>query len=218
MKLIYLTLVCVVGCAFSRLTDANQIAITDKFIQSVKKNHGEYPSRRVKAWKKLMHGLKLAGEKEKIKQVNQFFNQFQYESDINYNGLSDYWKTPDEFVISGGGDCEDFSIAKYFTLITLKVPPDKLRITYVKSLTYNRAHMVLAYYPSPKAEPLILDNLSPKVLLASKRKDLKPVYSFNGKGLWVAKKRGQARLIGKPSNLSKWKEVLKRMQQEDGKK
>jgi len=60
---------------------------------------------------------------------------------------------------SNGADCEDFSIAKYFALKELGVPIQRLRITYVKAVRLNQAHMVLAYYPEPDAVPLILDNL-----------------------------------------------------------
>lgn len=32
------------------------------------------------------------------------------------------WKTPKEFLIDGEGVCEDFAIAKYFTLLELGIP------------------------------------------------------------------------------------------------
>ena len=57
---------------------------------------------------------------------------------------------------------------------------ERLRITYVKSERRNQAHMVLAYYEDPTKEPLILDNLTSKILPATKRPDLTPVFSFNG--------------------------------------
>ena len=40
----------------------------------------------------------------------------------------DYWATPIEFMGTGAGDCEDYAIAKYFSLINLGIPEDKLRI------------------------------------------------------------------------------------------
>lgn len=194
---------------------ASAIVLDDKYVQYIEKKYGDYPARRMRAWKKLLQDTSPGGEeKQKIIKVNDFFNQFQYISDINYKGVPDYWMTPNEFVVAGGGDCEDFSIAKYFTLVKLGINSTKLRITYVKALEYNQAHMVLAYYPTPTSEPLILDNLSSKVLTASKRQDLKPIYSFNGEGIWLAKQRGQSTLVGKSSNLSKWQKVIKRMQHE----
>ena len=41
----------------------------------------------------------------------------------------------------GGGDCEDYSIAKYYTLVELGVEEKKLRLAYVKAVRYNAFHM-----------------------------------------------------------------------------
>ena len=62
---------------------------------------------------------------------------------------------------------------------------------YVKALKLNQLHMVVAYYPKPSAIPLILDNLKSDLLPASQRKDLLPIYSFNGSKLWLMKQKGQ---------------------------
>ncbi len=112
---------------------------------------------------------------------------------------------------SNGGDCEDFSLAKYFTLRALGVADKKLNLTYVKALNLNQAHMVLTYYPSPGAEPLILDNLIQEIRPASRRQDLLPVYSFNGSGLWVAKNRSRGKKVGSSDRLKKWKNILQRL-------
>ena len=82
-------------------------------------------------------------------------------------------------------------------------------------MDYNLAHMVLAYYPSPNAEPLILDNIERTILPASKRKDLLPVYSFNGDGIWMAKTRkklSSGKTMNK--NLPSWGKLNQRMKKE----
>jgi predicted transglutaminase-like cysteine proteinase len=114
--------------------------------------------------------------------VNDLLNRVPQISDSEHWGQDDYWATPAEFIASNGGDCEDFVIAKYFALREAGVPAEKLRLTYVKSFQAGKIenHMVLAFYPTPKAEPFLLDNLMPQLLLASKRHDLLPVYEFNG--------------------------------------
>jgi hypothetical protein len=72
--------------------------------------------------------------------------------------------------------------------------------------------MVLGYYPSPDAEPLILDNLIGDILPASRRPDLQPVFSFNSAGLWIG---GASRSSADPTaRLSRWSRVLERMQTE----
>ncbi|MNJ66840.1 hypothetical protein D3C77_629550 [compost metagenome] len=83
----------------------------------------------------------------------------------------------------------------------------RLRLTYVKAS--GQAHMVLAYYAEPDADPWVLDNRITAVLPASQRSDLQPVYAFNGEGLWYAD-----RLAGDSQGLSRWQEVLHRMRRE----
>jgi predicted transglutaminase-like cysteine proteinase len=186
--------------------------ITVEKIQILALQYQGDTQKRFNAWAKLIASLKNKPEPEQLEKVNSFFNQFEYQPDTGQGDSDDYWKSPIEFIVDGGGDCEDYAIIKYFSLITLGVPTEKLRITYVSSLTLNQAHMVLSYYPSPEAEPLILDSLDSKIKKASKRPDLKPIYSFNGDGLWLAKKIGQETSVGDPGSLNKWNDLIKRME------
>jgi len=181
-------------------------------IQQLEQNSKGDVQKRFRAWRKLIISLENKPVMVKLEKVNSFINLFRYENDIDAQGVEDYWESPAEFIQQGGGDCEDFAIIKYFTLLMLGIPAEQLRITYVTSLTLNQAHMVLSYYSTPDAEPLILDSLENAILKASQRADLKPVYSFNGEGLWLARQRGQSSLVGQSKNLGKWDDVLKRMQ------
>jgi hypothetical protein len=71
--------------------------------------------------------------------------------------------------------------------------------------------MVLTYYSSPVAEPLILDNLNTNILAASRRTDLLPVYTFNGDGLWLAKQRGKGKFVGDSNRMKRWNSLKSRM-------
>jgi predicted transglutaminase-like cysteine proteinase len=126
----------------------------------------------------------------------------------------DYWASPLEFMGRAAGDCEDYAISKYMTLLSMGVPKEKLRMIYVRARTGGAsvAHMVLGYYPSPAEEPLILDNLITSVRLASQRSDLAPVFSFNSDGLWVG--GATASSADPTARLSRWRDVLERMRQE----
>ena len=147
-----------------------------------------------------------------IKNVNDFFNELTYKTDLMHWKKKDYWATPFEFIGTGAGDCEDYAIAKYFSLIKLGIPEDKLRITYViyqkANSRFEQAHMVFTYYHKTGAEPVILDNIDTRLQLASKRSDLKPVYSFNASGLWQAKTKGETR-VGN-NNLKSWQDLMTR--------
>ncbi len=150
---------------------------------------------------------------ENLAAVNSFFNQLEFVDDLGHWGKEDYWATPREMLISNGGDCEDFVTAKYFTLRHLDIPDQSMRLTYVKSLILNQPHMVLSYSVEQNADPLILDNLAQMILPASQRKDLIPVYSFNGQGLWLTRKQSSLRLGGS-ERLSLWQEVQSRFNRE----
>lgn len=145
--------------------------------------------------------------------VNKFFNRLPFVTDMAHWRTDDYWASPAESVASDGGDCEDFSIAKYFALKELGVPIQRLRITYVKAVRINQAHMVLAYYAEPNAVPLILDNLEDGVRPATERGDLVPVYSFNDEDL-VLMRPGHTANGGSSLQIRLWRGVLDRLQQE----
>ncbi len=186
--------------------------ISLELLAEIERKHGKEASVRVEYWQKLMQNAKSLPEAEKLKRVNDFFNQqINFVDDIYLWGVNDYWATPMEFLFEGAGDCEDFSIAKYFTLIELGVEEKKMRITYVNALELNQAHMVLTYYSNPRAVPIVLDNLIPDIKLATERIDLLPVYSFNGSGLWLAKFKGRGKRVGGSGRLSLWTELKQRM-------
>ncbi|MEX6502100.1 cysteine protease LapG [Pseudomonas zhanjiangensis] len=167
---------------------------------------------RLLAWQALTAGSRQLPEMERLAQVNHFFNrQLRFTDDNALWHQVDYWATPVESLVRGAGDCEDYAIAKYFSLRQLGVPSAKLRITYVKALRLNQAHMVLTYYASPGAEPLVLDNLIDDIRPASQRRDLLPVYAFNAEGLYLP---GARQSKGDSKKLSRWQDLLKKMRAE----
>ena len=160
----------------------------------------------------VLGGLPGQDDAAKLTAINQFFNRrIVFASDSEIWGQADYWASPLEMLGKGRGDCEDYVIGKYFSLLVAGVPVAKLRLVYVRATVGGPGgevltHMVLAYYPAPAAEPLILDNLIGEIRPASRRPDLEPVFSFNGEGLWQGV---GAQSAGDPvARLSKWREVL----------
>jgi predicted transglutaminase-like cysteine proteinase len=187
------------------------IEFSDELLAYAEKKFGIEAKNRLLNWQALTNSLTNETELEKVTRINAFFNQTRFVSDMKHWGKEDYWATPVEMLITNGGDCEDYSIAKYFSLKSAGVADEKMRITYVKALRLNQAHMVLAYYPEPDADPLILDNLNKELKPASERDDLAPVYSFNGTGLWLSRLRGQGKRIGEASKLERWVDVNTRL-------
>lgn len=172
-------------------------------------------------WKKMMEGGRSGVIPDNLRRVNDFFNRhIEFGDDQQIWGQSDYWATPMETLAKGKGDCEDFTIAKYFTLLNMNVPIESLRLVYVKariggpSSSIQQAHMVLTYYPSPEAEPLVLDNLISEIRPASRRRDLEPVFSFNGQGIYSGIAADSAAGPGGVGQLSRWADLLRRSQAE----
>lgn len=175
-----------------------------------------------RGWRQLIEDSRLLETQDKLRRVNAFFNrkiQFLYD-DFQIWGQTDYWATPLETLAKGRGDCEDFTIAKYFTLLSAGMPNEQLRLIYVKariggpSSKVTQAHMVLAYYPTPDAEPLLLDSLITEIRPASRRPDLQPMFSFNSMGIWANPAAG-----GEPGRtgvgrLTRWQDLLNRAKAE----
>ncbi|MBP1680413.1 MAG: transglutaminase family protein [Proteobacteria bacterium] len=195
---------------------AGQDFFAQEVLKKVETKYGGQAKRRVEALNGLMLSLQTSNESEKIEKVNAFFNQMQFVSDEALWKQKDYWATRMEFIGKGAGDCEDFVIAKYFTLKQLGISTDKLFFTYVKAVKFQQAHMVLTYFETPTSVPLVLDNINFKILPATQRGDLIPVYSFNGDALYLAKQQGLGQVV--PSGMQKnkkWFELVDKIRREE---
>jgi len=173
---------------------------------------GQDARERLLGWRAFVKGhgteAQVARETAMLAIVNRYFNRARFVSDIEHWGVDDYWATPAELIASDGGDCEDYAIAKYFALKELGIPRARLRITYVRSLLLKQAHMVLAYYPTPQADPLILDNLDDQIRPGSQRLDLVAVYSFNDEDALIAGGRPAFRQV------RRWRDLTDRLERE----
>ena len=174
---------------------------------------------RVNRWITLLERVEGQDELSQARAVNDFFNrELRYTDDQVTWGREDYWATPLEAMGKAAGDCEDYSIAKFVSLRKLGVPEERLRLFYVRARMggpasrITQAHMVLGYFPSDDAEPLILDNLITRIERASLRDDLTPIFSFNSQGLWPDGTRQSA--ADPTARLSQWRRVLDQMERD----
>lgn len=208
--LLWLFLIIITCPSSSQLDDF----FSDSFYQKLSTTYGEAAKKRAEKWRHVIVDNQSDSDWSKINQVNHFFNKtITYEDDLSLWGKKDYWASPVETIGRGKGDCEDFAIAKYFTLTSLGVDPNKLRLMYVRQLTVNQPHMVLIYFEDLKEAPFVLDNFNPRVLPASKRRDLKPIYSFNAQGLWMAKAKGLGRKVTNSKGVSAWDNLILRIEE-----
>lgn len=200
---------------------ADRMVLSDSLLSMVKDKYGGRAKKRLTKWQDFILKNQNKDEMKKLRLVNRYFNAIPYYTDERLWKKNDYWATPVEMLVNYGGDCEDYSIAKYFTLREMGVEEDRLRIMYVKAsrsrggrsrigsgLNANQAHVVLGYYPSPTSQPLILDNLTGRIKPASERKDLKPVYSYNAKLLWKAISRSRGSRVKYTDDIKQWYELM----------
>jgi len=184
--------------------------------QTARQRYGAQGAQQVQAWLDMLARSRSLPEAEKIQAVNAFWNQAVYGAeDIDVWNQVDYWATPLESLGRRRGDCEDYVIGKYFSLVALGVPAEKLRFIYVKASMGGAgsriqvAHMVLGYYSTPNAVPLVLDNLLTRIEPAGNRRDLTPVFSFNASGVYV-----QGKQASPVERIGRWNNLLLRMKRE----
>ncbi|MCP3899837.1 MAG: transglutaminase [Desulfobacteraceae bacterium] len=189
---------------------ASKFYVPDKTMADFTTRYEKRAKKRLEGLLLLMNKIAKSPEETKIISINRFFNQMPYQSDIRLWGKSDYWASRLQFLGKGAGDCEDFAVAKFLTLIQLGVSKEKLFLTYVKAIGYPEvAHMVVSYYKTPGTIPFILDNYNKQILPATKRNDLVPVYSFTAKDLYIQKQKGLGKKVNPKStkNLTKLKNI-----------
>lgn len=194
----------------------------NKLLKTITQRYGAPSEQKFRDWQKLAADTeKIDDQDDQIKKVNEFWNRrLQFMEDKDAWGESDYWATPMESLGHGKGDCEDFAIAKYFTLLSAGMDVSQLRLIYVKAKmggaasNITQAHMVLAFYSDPEAEPQILDNLLGDIRPASRRPDLTPVFSFNGQGIWGGASASDSSGSTSTKRLSRWEELLARARTE----
>jgi len=176
--------------------------------------YGPEAATRLMQWQQLLLQQHETREWHQLHHINVFMNKVPFKSDAEHWGLNDYWATPAEFLSSNGGDCEDFAIAKLFSLHASKVNPTKLRLMYVNATTLNQPHIVLVYKEGPGEPLFVLDNLTDQILPTDQRPDLEPIYSFNMSGLWLTSRQGLGQQVRNHSGSTLWEDLITRIGRE----
>ena len=178
--------------------------------------YGAAGSSALKQWLAMLQVNQTRPLQQQLSTVNEFWNRAVMQTDDNVLwGQADYWATPLETLGKGAGDCEDYVVGKYFSLLRLGIPQERLRLIYVRARmggigsTQSIAHMVLGYYETPTAEPLVMDSMVDFLVPSSQRKDLTPVFSFNAQGVYVAGAQPTS-----VDRITRWRDLLARMKQE----
>ncbi|MDQ1267742.1 MAG: hypothetical protein QG560_385 [Campylobacterota bacterium] len=197
---------------FSIIYASNYPDFKNYEIKEIEENFGKIAKNRIVDYSKTLETLKKIPQDEQLLRVNFYLNQLPFKPDIINNNNSDQWGTPKEFLACGYGDCEDYAIIKYFTLLKLGFEKEKLFITTSHEKYSAQAHMVLSYFKSKNEPPLILDSISYKVLDLGKRVDLEAKIFINENGSY--KIDGENNLIKVGDAPQKFKELLEKIRKE----
>ena len=134
-------------------------------------------------WKAFLVTLRDKSFQDQLDSVNTWANEHPYiEDQVNW-GMSDYWETPYEFM-DIAGDCEDYAIAKYYSMKNLGIPVERLRIIILQDLNLGGIiHAVLGVYDGD--ELYILDNQSQQVKRALSIYHYRPIFGINENAWWA---------------------------------
>ena len=198
--------------SFSIMYASNYPSFTKNELKKIAGNSGKIAKNRIIDYTKSINSFKKLPKKKQLIRVNYYLNQLKHQSDILNHNKSDYWETPKEFLTCGYGDCEDYAIIKYFSLLKLGFSKDQLFITTAFEKYSGQYHMVLSYFESKNKAPLILDNLSFKVLDLKTRNDLKADTFINPTGTYKINRYNKLIKIDKAPD--KFSELMQRIKNE----
>lgn len=195
------------------LNASNYPLFTKKEIINIEKKSGHIAKNRVIDYINTIESFKKMPKQKQLLKVNMYLNQLLPQYDNIIQKKEDYWATPKEFLTIGYGDCEDYVIIKYFTLLKLGFDKNKLFLTTVNEAYTGGYHMVLSYFESKNKPPLILDNLSFRVLDLAKREDLKADLFINSNGVYQIDKEYKLRPVAK--RFMQYDKLLQKIQKEN---
>lgn len=178
----------------SQETEANTVSMFPKWEGAVKRFFDErrladapctstiFNRCHMREWLAFLATLRDKTPREQLDAVNDYMNKAPYITDpVNWR-MADYWSAPLEF-LTKDGDCEDYAIAKYFSLRWLGWPVAALRIVVLQDMDLHVAHAILVAYLGGHA--LVLDNQIHDVVDASVIHHYRPIYSINEKHWWL---------------------------------
>lgn len=150
--------------------------------ESCKGEGGKCPPK-LRQWRRLIDDLQGLPKSEQLAKLTRSLNRMvPYTEDPAAFGKKDYWATPVEF-FRNGGDCEDYAIIKFLSLLELGFSNDQLRIAIVKDKRRRLMHAVTTVALDDKV--FILDNLNDHPVQHQYVLKYVPIYSANLDAQWA---------------------------------
>ena len=137
-------------------------------------------------WSRFLGRVASRDPAKQLELVNAWVNRVPYRADKAVWGERDYWAAPGEF-LANGGDCEDYAIAKYYSLKDLGFPEDAIRIVVLDDKRRQQTHAVLVV--TWRGEDLVLDSLDQRIRPWNEVRHYHALYSFNEDAYWLHRGR-----------------------------
>lgn len=134
------------------------------------------------AWRNMMRSARSVSRAEQVARVNIFFNRLTYRPDIQQYGEAEHWAVPIELLAHGAGDCEDYAVAKFFSLRLLGFTNDELRVVSLLDRADRVGHTVAVV--SLNGTRYVLDNRSDRLFPEARYQHYQPVVSMNEVDHW----------------------------------
>jgi predicted transglutaminase-like cysteine proteinase len=167
---------------FTKWTGVLERHAVEKKLEDTPCSEGPFNKCFLQKWKHYLGEIQSYSALDKLREVNRFANYAPYITDpVNY-GVADYWATPRQF-LSKDGDCEDYAITKFYSLLTLGIPGDQMRVVVLNDLNLRIAHAVLVVYVDGVA--WLLDNQIRDVVRADTVRHYRAIYSVNETTWWL---------------------------------
>lgn len=167
--------------AFPQWVQARERQLRDRLVDPACSGGGRRGCE-LRDWRAFVDSVRGLPAPEQLARINRYGNDHPYVSDRDNYGREDYWAVPREF-LPRGGDCEDFVLAKYFSLRLLGYAVDELRVVVVQDTNLRVPHAVLAV--DRGGETWILDNQVQQVRPHRDIVHYAPVYSINDRQWWL---------------------------------
>ena len=138
---------------------------------------------RLRGWRARIAALRGKDRLEQLRGLNRFVNRaIRYRADAGRFARADYWASPAQ-VLTRSGDCEDYAIAKFVSLIDLGFSGSQIRIAVVRDTVRRIDHAVVTV--SLDGRIYVLDSLFDEPVPHQYVLQYVPVYSVNLDTRWA---------------------------------
>jgi predicted transglutaminase-like cysteine proteinase len=151
-------------------------------VSGCKRDQEQCPSAAAKHLSALVSEAAALQGRAKINLVHRSINRaVRYVSDLQQHGVVDVWSSPLATLAAAQGDCEDYAIAKYATLLMAGVKPEDLRILLVRDRRVGQDHAVLGV--NNQGQWLILDNRWSEAVTVADVPQFTPLFAIDREGV-----------------------------------